>query len=175
MSRSNDQQHKELFTAKVKRDYDDFRKIQTWFKDHNPFDAGTQLVVLDSGLTDDKNVVTCDKSGQVRATIQKELDGKAFTNCPMKRKNQIVTLQSLHSSVNIGKETVTINPLKLFMRLVVVAERNPESKTADYFSYELCPLSNVIIQGWYHGLCTKVKAEVFLTGRCPNRTATLIH
>ena len=57
----------------------------------------------------------------------------------MKKKNRIVTIQILHSSVNIGKETVKINPLTLFMRLVVVAERNPESEITDYFSYKLCP------------------------------------
>ena len=32
-------QHKELFSARIKHDNDDFVKIQSWFKSHNPFDA----------------------------------------------------------------------------------------------------------------------------------------
>ena len=139
LSKSGDQRHKELFSARIKRDYDDFTKIQCWFKCHNPFDAGSQLVALDSGLVDDKNAVTCDKAEEIGASIQTGLDGKSFSNCSFKRKDQIVTLQSLHSSVKIGTENVTIDPLTLFLRLVIVVERKPENEIVNYFNYELSP------------------------------------
>ena len=42
--------HKEAW---VKRDSDDFSKIKSWFEDHSPFNAEPQLIVLESGLTDD--------------------------------------------------------------------------------------------------------------------------
>ena len=139
LSKSGDQRHKELFSARIKRDYDDFTKIQCWFKSHNPFEAGSQLVALDSDLVDDKNAVTCNKAEEIGASIQTGLDGKTFSNCSFKRKYQMVTLQSLHSSVKIGTENVTIDPLTLFLRLIIVVERKPENEIVNYFNYELSP------------------------------------
>ena len=95
--------HKELFSARIKCNSDDFSKIKSWFEDHSPFKAGPQLIAPESGLTDDKNVVTCE-----------DLNGKTFSTISFKRKKQTVTLQSLHFSVKIGNETATINPLTLF-------------------------------------------------------------
>ena len=37
------------------------------------------------------------------------------------------------------KENVTIDPLTLFLRLLVVVERKPENEIANYFNYELTP------------------------------------
>ena len=36
-------------------------------------------------------------------------------------------------------ETVTIDPLTLFLRLIVIVERKPENKIINYFNYELSP------------------------------------
>ena len=37
------------------------------------------------------------------------------------------------------KENVTIDPLTLFLRLLVVVETKPENEIANYFNYELTP------------------------------------
>ena len=50
-------------------------------------------------------------------------------------------LCGLYSNVKINQEDVAIDPLTLFLRLVVVGEGKPESEIADYFHYELSPLS----------------------------------
>ena len=110
------QTHKEMQPGRIKRDNIDFEKIQSWFRSHNPFTYGENLVSLDSGLVDEKKRVNCDRSGEVGAVIQKALDGKSFSTCTFKRKDQIITLQSLYSSVTIEKEVVAIDPLTLFLR-----------------------------------------------------------
>ena len=117
---------------------------------------------LDSGLIDDKETVTCDKAEEVGASIQKDLDGKIFSNFLFRRKNQIVTLQSLHSSVNIGTEHVTIDPLTLFLRSVVVVERKPENEITDYFRYELSPYPTSLFKDGMMRTAQKSKLKSYL-------------
>ena len=139
MNKPEAKKHKELFAARVKRDHDDHIKLKLWFVDHNPFEAGENLVALDTGLSDVKGTVNCDRAEEIGTSIQTEITGKTFANCSFKRKNQITTLQSLYSSVKIGDEKVTIDPLTLFLRLVVMVERKPDEEITNYFEYELCP------------------------------------
>ena len=56
----------------------------------------------------------------------------------MRRKDEITTLYSL-ASIAFKNENVSIDPLILFFRLIVVVDRMPESEIEDYFSYELSP------------------------------------
>ena len=92
---------------------------------------------LDSGLVDERNQANCDCLVEINALIQRDLDGKSFDSCSFKRKDQIINLESLHSSVIIEEEKVEIDPLTLFLRLDLVVERKPEKEMENYFSYEL--------------------------------------
>ena len=103
--------HEETFASRVKRDSDDFEKVLTWFRAHNPFEVGPNLITLASGLVDDKNCLNCGRAEEIGTGIQ--------------------ALQSLHSNVKITEEDVVIDPLTLFLRLVVVVEKRPESEIAD--------------------------------------------
>ena len=105
----------------------------------NPFTISKELVSLDSGLVDVDKRVTCDRAEEIGAAIHKELDDKSYTNCTLKRSSQLTNLQSLYSSVNIDKEKVSIDPLTLFLRLIVLIERKPEQEITEYFNYELSP------------------------------------
>ena len=40
------EQHKEIFAARVNRDYEDFQVIQSWFNNHNSFTAGNSKILL---------------------------------------------------------------------------------------------------------------------------------
>ena len=81
------EQHKEIFPARVKRDFEDFQVIQSCFNNHNPFTAGKQLIALDTGVVDSQNRASCDQAEEVGASIQKSLDGQTFSNCKFKRKD----------------------------------------------------------------------------------------
>ena len=110
--------------------------IKVWFQSHNPFTMGEELVALDTGLVDVGHSLMCDKADEVGGDIQKEMDGQAYTDYSIKRSKQISTLKSLYSSVNIGTEKITIDPLTLFLRLVVLVERKPDNEIVNYFRYE---------------------------------------
>ena len=155
-------QRKELFAGRVKRDNDDFKKIQAWFQTHNPFECGEKLISLDSGLVDENNSVNCDRAEEIGVSIQSQLDGVSFTKCFFKRKDQVYNLQSLYSSDNIDDEKVTVDPLTLFLRLIVAVERMPENKIDDYFSYELSPYPMSLFNGGIMRSGTKANLKAFL-------------
>ena len=125
LSNSENNKHKELFAGRVKRGHDDYTKLKSWFEDHNPFKAGEGLVAIDTGLTDVEGKITCDRAEEIGTLIQNLIIG-SFSECSFTKKSQIVTLQSLYSSIKIDEEKVIIGPLTLFLRLVVVVERKPE-------------------------------------------------
>ena len=106
---------------------------------HSPFTIREEFVALDTGLVDVGHSSTCDKTNEVSGDIQKEMDGQVYTDCSIKRSKQVSTLQSLYASVNLGTEKVTIDPLTLFLRLIVLVERKPENEIVDHFRYEMAP------------------------------------
>ena len=72
--------------TKINCDSDGFSKIKSWLEDHSAFKVGPQIIALESGLTDDNYLVTCDIAEEIGASIQKDLDGKTFSNVSFKRK-----------------------------------------------------------------------------------------
>ena len=114
---SSNSQHKELGSACVERDNNDFLEILTWFRNHNPFTTSEKLVCLDSEFIDENNTVKSDKAEPTGARIQKSLNNQTFASCSFKRKDQITNLQSLYSSITIDKERVAIEPLTLWLRM----------------------------------------------------------
>ena len=127
--------HKEMQPGQIKCDNIEFDKIQPWFRFYSPFMYGEHLFCLDFGLVDEKKQVNCDRLKEIDTLIQK--DGKNFGRCSFKRKDKIINLQSLYSSVIIEKEEVTISILALFLRLAFVVEGKPEAEMENYFYYEL--------------------------------------
>ena len=106
---------------------------------HSPFTIGKELVAFDTRLVDVGHSLTCDKADEVGGDIQKEMYGQTYRDCSIKRSKQISTLQSLYASVNVGTEKVTIDPLPLFLRLIVLVERKPENEIVDHFRYKMAP------------------------------------
>ena len=139
-------QHKQLASAYVERDNNDFLEILTWFRNHYPFTTSEKLVCLDSGFIDENNTVNCDKAELIGARIQKSLNNQTFASCSFKRKEQITNLQSLYSSITIDKERVAIDPLTLFLRLVVLVDRKSEVEIENCFYYELTPYPTALFK-----------------------------
>ena len=133
---SSNSQHKELGSARVERDNNNFLEILAWFRNHNPFTTSEKLVCMDSRFIDKKNTVNCDKAELIGARIQKSLNNQTFASCSFKRKDQITHLQRLYPSIMIDKERVATDPLTRFLRLVVLVDRKPEVEIENCFYYE---------------------------------------
>ena len=52
---SNSSPTQRTFASRFKRDSDGFETVLTWFRAHNPFEVGPDLIALESGLVNDKN------------------------------------------------------------------------------------------------------------------------
>ena len=115
------------------------------------------------GLVDESNMVKSDKAEEIGALIQQSLDHESFTKTSFRRKDQITTLQSLHSSISIENEKVSIDPLTLFLRLIVVVDRKLENETEDYFSYELPPYPMSLLKDGAMRPPAKSKLKNFLS------------
>ena len=140
------EQHIELGTSRIKRDNSDLIKVQNWFEKHDPFyQSGPNPKSLFSGvIASIESGINCDKIEKVGEEIQKFLDGKALQDANVKRKDMLKTLENLKSDVIIEKETIHIDPMVLFARLMLILQK--ETNPAPYFSYELSPIPTALVK-----------------------------
>ena len=106
--------------------------------------------------------MTCDKTEEVGAAVHKKLHGKSYAECSFKRNKQMTNLQSLYSNINVGAERISIDPLTLFLLLIVLVERKPEKEIADYFNYELSPYPMSLFKDGVMRTAQKSKMKHFL-------------
>ncbi len=130
-------QHIELGTSRSKRDFEDLRNIQEWFNQHEPFNVNEgRLRSLSSGLTaTDGDSVNCDRTEEVGAKIQHQLDNVGVMEATMKRSEQVRSLDHLYPGVQVDKKKIHINPTILFSRLIAIVQR--EEDMGPFFDYEL--------------------------------------
>ena len=134
-------QHVELGQTRRKRDLDDLERILRWLHDHNPFDteAPEGLRSISAGFLA-KPEVNCDNAEEVGHRIQATLDGLAYQDAKLKRRDQVKTLETSLPGVKIGGEkTIHIDPSTLFLRCVDVSNRLG-LPLHEYFKYELCTI-----------------------------------
>lgn len=139
-TRDSSLQHEELGKTRLKRDFIDLEKIKGWLdlSSHNPFDSDrTSLQALDSGLTANEEV-NCDQAELIGQLIQESLDGLPWNGASVKRSEKAVTLATLKPSIKVNNETVVVDPLVLFSRLIVLMHRFGDISRC--FIYELAPM-----------------------------------
>ena len=135
---STSDQHEELGKSRASHDQNDFEKVANWINEMDPFDVNrVQLQSLTSGLTANENV-NCDEAESVGQKIQSKLDDQIFSRCSVKRSDQVTTLASMKNVVKVNKQSLNIDPSKLFSRLLVCSERNGD--ISSHFEYELTPV-----------------------------------
>lgn len=79
---------------------------------------------LSSGLTASSNDnINCDEAETVGNSTQVKLDCKIVGNCSIKRKGQVRTFSCLQPATALEKETVHINQVILFNRLIMLIKR----------------------------------------------------
>ena len=108
--KANSEQHVELGVSRKNRDVSDLPRIQAWFREHNPFEAGPELRPPSTGMCND-GTVNCDNSGKVGKEIQEQFDNVYFHYATIKRRFKVRNIESLYNSVNISdKKFVVVKP-----------------------------------------------------------------
>jgi len=128
------EQHKDLSMARKKRDANDVNKLLTFIEDKSPFGNAETLRNIVNGViaTDNVNV---DRAEDIGSKILGDMEGKQVLKYTFKKKDQAVAMDS-KSKISIDGEDVSIDPLLLFQRLVMVSTQ--KESIQDAFGYELC-------------------------------------
>ena len=132
---NNSEQHVEMGKSRIKRDVEDLNTITSWIEERNPFEGGTELRSISTGICDDGSV-NCDASEDIGRAIQQGINNIPLHEIKMKRMFIAKTIESLYNSVKIDqKKSIVIKPTSLFNRLIAIAQR--ESDLEQFFYYEL--------------------------------------
>ena len=132
------EQHIDMGESRRKHDYEDNKIFRDWLEQRNPFTfvdeylhSSTSGWVSISG----EDLVNCERSEKIGASIQQTLDGQNLATATVQRKTCIQPLEALWNVVKIDKEQVHVNPIILFTRLTAITER--ENDVEKYFSFEI--------------------------------------
>ena len=117
----------------------------------------TELKSLASGLIDNNDKVSCDKTEEIGHKLQLELNNVSFHAAKLKRNNKIKPLESLHNSVSIGpNKVITKKPTILFTRLRAITQR--ENDVLPYFEYKMTTVPMAL---FYEGMMRKPSKPAF--------------
>ena len=85
--------------------------------------------------------INCDRANEIGVKIQQPIGNQIYTFAEVPLKEKIATLATLHSTLKIDNKVIDIDPLILFSRPILPAER--EEDATPYFEHELTnyPLS----------------------------------
>ena len=134
------EQHIDMGESRRKRDYEDYKMFRDWLEQRNPFTSVDEhLHSLTSGWVSisGEDLVNCERSENIGASIQQTLDGQNLATATVQRKTCIRPLEALGNVVKRDKEQVHVNPIILFTRLTAIAER--ENDVEKYFSFGMTP------------------------------------
>ena len=93
------------------------------------------MQALDSGLIAEE-LITCGDAENIGRIIQQSLDNVALSDSSIKRLKQAIPLSSLKPA-KVCNQTIVINPMALFSRLVVLMRSINDISSC--FAYELAP------------------------------------
>ena len=112
---------------------------------------------LVSGLTsNEEDGINCDDVESVGEQIHMNMDSKVFSEITLKRTDQIKSLSRLEKGIKIGNDSVQIDPMLLFSRLLIQVERSQDVK--QYFGYELTPMPTSLFN--CHGMRKSNKSSL---------------
>ena len=129
-------QHKDISLARQERDTRDTHKVLEYSQCKAPFDTNdSRLHSIDTVVLASCSV-NADKGSQVGKKIVDGLVGHKLQEYVFKKKDQAVTLEA-KDEVHTGTETVVIDPMLLFQRLVSTGTLKVEFLD-EVFTHELC-------------------------------------
>ncbi|KAK3928365.1 Protein lin-54-like protein [Frankliniella fusca] len=130
--------HVDLRESRQRRDRLDSGKMYEWLELHSPFTKPKELLVsVSSGLSGD-STVNCLELLEVGRKMLASMAGKTFGELTLKRKDRVLSLATVTSSIKINNCVEPVNESQLFHRIVLL--NLPDSELANCFAYELAPM-----------------------------------
>lgn len=135
---SYSEQHIELRPSRIVRDNEDTGRISQWFLSHPPFSDNKEIMSLATGIIGDDKI-NCYKSYEIGLESMNAITGQTFSEVKLKRKNRVLPLATINSSVTIREDIVPVDTTLLFQRIIHTLDTST-ADLQDYFQYELAPM-----------------------------------
>ena len=112
----------------------DTKKVMSVLSARDPFAPRAELYSLDAGVCAESSV-NCNGAHAIGEAILEGMVGQSVSDYTFRKKDQVVTM-ARKATVQVGPETLEVDPQLLFQRLVT-AEIN-SGELATVFTYEMC-------------------------------------
>ena len=136
------EQHKDLTSARMKRDISDIQKIKAKLAFCSPFSDDSSLHNVVNSVVANPNVNVHESELIGRRIIENMIEQPLFTYS-FKRKDKAITLGNV-SAIKVAPDQ-SIDPALLFQRFLVVA-RTGETSLEDILGYELSPFPPALFE-----------------------------
>lgn len=149
-------QHVDSSESRITRDSTDIDKLVQFFDRYNPFPVTPKIMSIFSGIVGDDSI-NSHRAYEVGMKSVESIISKDFETVTFKRKDKVLSLKSINSSIKVNDEAVTINPLLLFQRLCVSIRSINDMK--QYLKFELSPFPLSLFTE--NGLRKNVKSDLY--------------
>ena len=119
ISFSTSDQHKDMSSARLKRDEKDSKTILSYLQDRSPFSSDVSLRNICTGVVAQASAYT-ERAESIGKSILSCMENECAIEYTFKKKNQAVPIEA-NSTVKIDGEVVQVDPQLLFQRLVTAA------------------------------------------------------
>ena len=128
------EQHVELETSRLKRDNTDVINVQQWSDQYWPNLKSIYSRVIASS----ESGINCDEIEKVG----EKLNNLSRETANVKNEDMTKTLENLNTGIVVEEETIHINPMIMFVRMMLILQRESEP----YFTYGLTPVPTAIFK-----------------------------
>ncbi|CAH0560393.1 unnamed protein product [Brassicogethes aeneus] len=167
------EQHIDSREYRIKRDVADLQILQKFFNRYDPFPQTDNIMSIFSGIIG-SNSVNCHEAYEEGKKSLQAIVGMNFGSVKFKRKNKVLSLQTVQSSVKVNGDIIAIDPLLLFQRISLTIDSKKDMET--YLQYELAPFPLSLFTE--NGLRKNVKSqlyELFVSVNGPTHSDGIVH
>lgn len=125
------EQHVDSRQSRVAHDNSDAEKLSIWFAAHDPFPETRNLLFISTGVVGSE-IINCHRAFEIGMKMTKKINGSTYDSLPFKRKDKVLALAAMNSSLKMNSVSITVNPLLLFQRIFLSKRR--VTKTLKIFS-----------------------------------------
>lgn len=133
---SSSEQHVDARPTRQNRDNADVQQLLGWFQSHDPFPVVNRIVSLSTGVVGGDEI-NCHKARAIGMEGLKAMVGKNFAEISFSRKQRVLPLSAVTSSLKIANTVVPVDPMLLFQRISFTKDSQQQFK--DFFAFELAP------------------------------------
>ncbi|KAG5886900.1 hypothetical protein JTB14_003801 [Gonioctena quinquepunctata] len=121
--------------SRISRDNCDIEKLDMWLAGHNPPD-NKELMSIGTGVIANENIY-CHRAYEIGREMMTKIIGADFGSLSFRRKDEVLSLSAVNTSITIDESPVPIDPLLLFQRMCIT--KNSETDLKKFLAYELAP------------------------------------